>query len=1013
MVNIDRRLKSIVIGVSVGFLLSGAAGLAYEIIWMRMLGLVFGHSVLAVITVLTAFMTGLGLGSLLLGRAADSSRRPLALYGVVEAGIGVLCLLVPVLLPRLETVYLRVANRLGISFLTFSVLQFGMILLLLLPPTALMGGTLPIVSRLFVRDERTLGRRVGLLYALNTFGAVLGTAVVGYFVLPALGMRATLALAATLSIAVGVLMVAYDQYLHRLDPALAGWDAQLRPPAAPAPVEPAPPTGALGLMIVGIGLSGAASLVYEVAWTRALSLVIGSSTYAFTAMLLAFLLGIALGSWLFSRLRADRSVGPLAFGLIEGGIGASALVILPAFDKIPGLFLRAFTTSLGPGFVVLLEVALSVGVMLVPTLLIGASFPCAVTIAARRVASVGTRVGVLYGANTLGAIIGTIAAGFVLIPGLGVQSAVKVAVSANLLVTVAIAVGWARAIPRWQRWGAIALSLAIVADAWTMRPWDPAVMTSGVAIYTRGYKALLGKLDVAQILGRSRVLFYRDGPTATVTVHRLGEHTFLRVNGKTDASTGKDMNTQLMSGHLPLLLHPAPRTVLIIGLGSGVTVGAVARHDVERIDVVEIEAAVVAASRFFLEDNRNALADPRVHLVIADGRNFLKRAGTRYDVIISEPSSPWIGGLASLFSQEFFAIARAHLAPGGVMLQWIQGYGILPADLQMVVRTFGTAFPATSLWSSLPGDFLLVGQQQPRPLDLERITAMYERNAGLRDDMRRVGLQSPYALLADFVLGESDALRYAGTGLINTDDRLPLEFSAPRSLHLDTAAQNWRTVKSFRTADLPLMAPAAMRTLADPAVRYQLGLAYLRKGLDVDAAAEFERVLAAQPAHLAARLELGKIAFRKNLPLKAVRDFETVLRRDPRNAEACFGLARAYHAQLIPDEALRFASRAVDLEPANGTYQAYLAFLLNDRRRYAEAVAHYVLAREARPQDVSIVTALAATYLNQGKAPEAIRLLEDALAQRPGDPALLNKLREAYGKANQGPPPRPGDRGSS
>ncbi len=1001
--NSQRELKQILAGVLVCFFLSGATGLVYEVLWIRMLGLVFGHTVFAITTVLTAFMAGLGLGSFLLGRIADRQQHPLFLYGLLEAGIGLFCLLIPWLLPWVETLYLALARSLQLSFFAFSLAQFALIFLLLLIPTTLMGGTLPVLSRFFVTDEGSLGKRVGLLYALNTFGAVLGTAFAGYSLLPSVGMRGTLYLAAPLNIGLGLLVIAYDRHLRRLGPTGSREGAAPRQQTLPEIMRPPNVSARLiGLTVIGLGLSGAASMIYEVAWTRALSLVIGSSTYAFTAMLLAFLSGIALGSALFSRLSGEQRIGPGVFGLIELGIGLSALLILPAFEKMPDLLLRAFTVSLAPDFVLIVQVLLSIAAMLVPTLLIGASFPCAVQVAARGVDRVGLDVGRIYAVNTLGAIAGTFVAGFILIPTIGAQSAVKVAVLLNLAIGSAIAIGSAPASSVWQWGSAAGLSVAILAGLAWMPAWNQAVMASGVAVYAPQYQGFVGKVELARAFPNSRLLFYEDGLSATVTVHRAGAVTSLRINGKTDASTGADMHTQLMSGHLPLLVHPKPKAILIIGLGSGVTVGAVAQHPVERIDVVEIEPAVVKASRFFARENREALKDPRVHLAIADGRNFLLSTPRRYDVIISEPSNPWIDGLAALFSQEFYALAKRRLNPGGIMLQWVQGYGFLPSDLKMVVRTFRTAFPATSIWHAAgPSDYLLLGQEESRPLDLGRIKAEYEATPSLREDMERLGFRSPYALLADFLLAEPDAARYVLNADLNTDDLLPLEFSAPRSLYLDTASLNFKILKSFKSSEFPLLSPDGLRQLDSPEVRHDLGVAHARKGLFAEAAAEFEKALGRDPVHLRSLLELGKVQLRLNLPLKAVESFEAALRRDPKNAEAYFQLALAYQAQQLFPKALLFSSKAVALKPQDTSYRGHLAGLLHAQGRYQEAVEHYLVARRDKPKDIGILDGLGAAYLKQGKALEAIRVLEEALSYQPENPFLHQRIGNAYLAMNQ------------
>ncbi|MBI1962915.1 MAG: fused MFS/spermidine synthase, partial [Candidatus Rokubacteria bacterium] len=545
--------------VAACFFLSGATGLVYEVLWLRMLSLVFGHTVFAITTVLAAFMAGLSLGSFAFGRVADRRRSPLALYGALEIAIGLACAAVPFALPWLERGYLGLAATFEFSFLAFGLAQFALLFLALLVPTTLMGGTLPVLSRLFATDRESLAARVGALYALNTFGAVLGTAAAGYVLLPALGTRRTIWLAVAANLLVGLVALLLAQRS----------DKRGRPPVdSPALIAPeAPGPARAGLIGWALAASGAASMIYEVGWTRALALVIGSSTYAFTAMLLAFLLGIALGSALFARLAAARRAGPAAFAYLQLFIGAAALLILPAFERLPAVLLHALNVSLAPGFVLAVQVALAIGAMLVPTLLIGATFPCAVRLTARSVERVGVDVGRLYALNTLGAIAGTVLAGFALVPHLGVGRALRVGVLLNLAIGLGLALAARRELGGRRLAAATVLAGVGALGAAALPAWNPLVMASGASIYVRSYQSWVKGFDLSPALERERLLFYEDGPSATVSVHEQDGLRYLRVNGKTDASTGEDMHTQLMSGHLPMLLHPDPKTVLVIGLG--------------------------------------------------------------------------------------------------------------------------------------------------------------------------------------------------------------------------------------------------------------------------------------------------------------------------------------------------------------------------------------------------------------------------------------------------------------
>jgi spermidine synthase len=989
--------RRVLAGIVACFFLSGATGLVYEVLWIRMLGLVFGHTVFAVTTVLTAFMAGLGLGSWAFGRLADQLRRPLRLYGLLEIGVGAFCLLVPLLLPMVEHLYLGLARSVSLGFLTFSLAQFVLVLALLLPPTTLMGATLPVLSRLFATERGTLGRRVGLLYALNTFGAVVGTALAGYVLLPALGMQATLTLAAIVNLAVGALIVLVDRRLAEATPVPSE--------VIPLPLIPAhdpSETWPRRLTMLGLGLAGAASMMYEVAWTRALSLALGSSTYAFTAMLLAFLLGLALGSAIFSRVFGARPLGPAAFGLLQLGAGAAALGILPAFGRMPDAVVSALGFSLSPGFVLFVQVALAVGAMLVPTLLIGAAFPCAVQVIIRGTERVARDVGRLYAVNTLGAIAGTVLAGFGLIPLLGAQNTAKVAVLLNLGIGVALVATGFRVVAPWQRLTAGALAVGGVLGLALIPTWNATVMAAGAAIYPRQYQRFVGQGGVARALADSRLVFYRDGLTATVSVHQEGPLTSLRVNGKTDASNGLDMHMQLMLGHLPMLTRPEARSALVVGLGSGVTVGAVARHPLERIDVVEIEPAVVTAAGFFRKENRDALADRRVHLAVGDARNFMLASERRWDVIVSEPSNPWIGGIATLFSEEFYALARSRLAPGGVMVQWVDGYTIRPEDLKMIVKTFRTAFPATTVWHAHGvADFILLGSADIQPIDLGRAQAAWDASPELREDFTRMGFRTPWAFLADFLLTEIETARLSLGADLNDDDRLPLEFSAPKSLYRDTAQANYRMVRAFRAAELPLLLGRGAKHMDTPGARYDLGMAYLAKDMPAEAAVQLERAVAGDPAHVPSLIALGRALQRLEQPVRGIETLQTAARLDPRSAEAQAALARAWQTQRLTERAMEAATAAVRLAPDDASTRMLLGSLLEQQGKTAEAVEQYLAARQSRPRDAQLLESLATAYTRLGRGADAVTALEAALTLRPDDPALLARLGRAYLAVNQ------------
>jgi spermidine synthase len=682
-----------------------------------------------------------------------------------------------------------------------------------------------------------------------------------------------------------------------------------------------------------------------------------------------------------------RSPGLGMLALIQTAAALSALMMTPTLERFPALFARALAISSEPAVVLTVQVTLSLLAMLGPTLLLGASFPCAVAALGSGLDRVGRDTGRLYAASTAGAIAGAMAVGLALIPRLGVQASIKIGVALNVLAAVVAIIFGLRHIRARLRVAGIALGSVVLVVASLLPPWSPAVMSSGVAVYGHEWGRLMDKVSVADLVRTRRLLFYEEGPTATVTVH-ASSHLVLKANGKTEASTGPDMHTQLMAGHLPLLVHPAPRRALVIGLGSGVTVAAVARHPVERIDVVEIEPAITRAARLFARENRDVLEDPRVRITIADARSVLLSQPDRYDVIISEPSNPWISGVAMLFTREFYALARERLRPDGRMVQWVQGYSMAPADLRMMVRSFQTAFPATTIWSASNGDYLLLGAARPEPFPTERVLARHDGVPGVREDFQRAGLPVAVALYADFLLDETGAERYAAGAPINTDDLLPLEFSAPRSLYRDTTDENWRLLRAAGRVELP-------SGLDSAGARHAMGTAFLSKGLPAEAMREFDRALAHDPGHAPTLIERGRLFLSTKAPGEAQAAFAQALRHRPNDPELHYLLGAAQQATSGAGSALAAYRRAVELAPERVDFMRAYATALLQEGRASEALSYLLLARAFRPRDPALMDLAGFVYLQVGNAARAVELLQQAVAVAPAEAIYYFRLAQA------------------
>ena len=582
------------------FFFSGAAGLIYQVVWTRMLTQIFGNTTYAIATVLSAFMAGLALGSYWFGKIADRGKNDFLLYGILEAGVGVYGFLVPWLFAGAQKLYGPIFGLNQSYPFLFNLVLFFLSFVLLVFPTLLMGATLPVLSRFFVRSFADFGRRIGDLYATNTLGAVIGCAAGGFYLVPTLGMRATVFVAATVNMGIALVILIVDRLRDR-----APLEFVAQAEAAPESVAAAESRASsiLGwVLLVCFGLSGFASLVYENAWTRSLTLVIGSSIYSFSTMLVTFLVGLALGGFIYARFLGDRQARLSTFGVIELWVGLSALATIPLFEKLPLIFIRLLH-GFGDTFIVFLylQIFLSALVMFLPTVLLGMTFPLVARLFTQNLFRVGSGVGSSYAANTVGAVLGAFAGGFILIPNLGVQNTIIFAVVMNLLIGSWLLLSDVQ-LSVWLRYaaGLAVLVLAVIVPS-KIRRWDPNVLTSGVTVYADRYESLPTDSLRLEEMKRDDMLYYREGLTTTVSVQRItgSDYIYFRSNGKIDGSYG-DALSQLMTSYIAMLHHPKAERALTIGLGTGMSAKALATFkSVKEIEVIEIEPAMIAASKHF------------------------------------------------------------------------------------------------------------------------------------------------------------------------------------------------------------------------------------------------------------------------------------------------------------------------------------------------------------------------------------------------------------------------------
>lgn len=972
------------------FLFSGFCGLVYEVVWTRMLTQVFGNTTFAIATVLAAFMAGLALGSYLFGRLADRGRDYLLWYALLEGGVGIYGLLVLAVLGLTPLLYARLYRLIEVSFVAYSLALFGLAFVIILVPTVLMGATLPVLSRFFVTRFQQLGRRLGDLYAINTAGAVVGCAAAGFVLIPTLGLRASTILAAAINLGIAALIIGLRWAAPwAMAPRVVEEGAGPRPAGARVRRTPLEV-----LVLAGFGLSGAAAMILENAWTRALTMVIGSSTYSFTLMLTTFLIGLAAGSFLYARTWGGRSVRAAGFGGLEIAIGLAALATIPLFEELPFLFLR-LRRGFADSFEMLLAVQGSVAflVMIGPTLLLGATFPVVARLFTQSLYTLASSVGTAYACNTLGAIGGAFLGGFVLIPLVGVQGSIYVAVGLALATGVSLVL--ADPAPRLApRLVASGLAAGALAGALLLVPrWDRAVVTSGVTVYPDKFDKYPSKRLMREAMHRDALLFYREGLTATISVHRqrTDEYLYLRTNGKVDSSYGDEV-TMLLTGYLPLLMHPRAEQAMIIGFGAGMTAKAVATFPVRAIEVAEIEGAMIEAARFFEKKNGRIHADPRLRLITADGRNYMVGTPARYDVIISQPSNPWIAGIGNLYTREFYALARRKLSPNGIFAQWLQNYNMSPDDLRMVLRTFAEGFDDVSLWAVDEADFILIGSARPQAFDLAGFREAYRSNATLRADLSRFGLEDPYSLAGLYLMGRAEILRLAAGAEVNSDDLPRLEFSAPKNLGRSTGMLNWNFLKPF------MVRPAVrgLNGVDDPAGRrhYALARGYASIADGERALPELDRAIALGPREVAYQLLRVKVLSREGRTREAAEALSQAMALQPSRADLAPLLEVI--TEWEGEDGIPALRRIVEAWPDWLDAAVALGDALRWKEKNAEAEQVYLRARALAPADGRVLLGLGKIALERAEPQRAATLLEQALRSGTGPAHHYATLGEAY-----------------
>lgn len=772
--------------------LSGATSLIYEIVWIKQLTLVFGGTLYAISAVLCAFMTGLALGAWGISRCMREKQSPIRVYGVLEGLIGIYGLLFPWGLKVLGIIY-----PLTIRFFTdagpgLHFAEFILSTLLMLPATLFMGATLPLIGSWAIGTQtKTLFANISILYSINTFGAVFGCLFAQYFGIKLLGINGITWLAVALNCMVFL--------VSRQLPLVAKTEVEetLKKPnrktakKSPETALETEPDKALSVLLLAIfGFSGYASLASEILWTRALVFPLGSTLYSFALILATFLFGIALGSLVAEKILGN-SRGIFKFLIIELGIGVFCIAMIPAFDLLPELTVKAdlmfYDIHNTPLLTLLTRSVFAFGLMFLPTFGFGIIFPLANRIHISLFNSVSGTLGNSYAVNTVGAVLGTMTTPFILIPLLGVRGAIFFIYSVLILLACAGLANnrGAKSLAAHLAFGGV---LIFGGHVWS----TPAINTARLG------QGNFARMEVDVPKSRIRLLDYKEGDFATLSAVEdkdTGAHT-LYVNGFSTAtvsdSVGGSSYMQAM-GFVPMVLHPNPKQALVICFGTGNTLGTVSLFPDVIVDGVEIDRNVLSFAHWFSKWNHDVLKRLNTHMAIQDGRGYIRWTDKTYDVITLEPMSPVHAGVTNLYSREFYQLASKRLTPNGIMMQWLPLHLISPADAQSIIKTFQEVFPYTSVWNSfLTRIVLLVGSNQPIALDKTRFDALMT-NPDLRDTAEQMGVFS-FLDFMDFYLADGNKVKKSLGQAKSISDNFPiLEYSSVALL----PPLKWETDESF------------------------------------------------------------------------------------------------------------------------------------------------------------------------------------------------------------------------
>jgi spermidine synthase len=921
------QLRSIPFKILLLYFFSGVSALVYEIVWARMFGLIIGTAVAAWAAVLVAYMGGMAIGAVAGGRIADRVRRPLQFFVFFEAGIGLFGAASPAILHGVQQLYAIMPFLPG--------MQTIIAVTVLIVPTMLMGATFPVVSRALVAEERPYSYDLGMIYAANTSGAIIGTLATGFFLLPAVGMSASLIFAAAINFAVafGAMFCARNRdsgYAKNTSlTIIENSTSQRRMPAWLFPSV--------------LACSGFCAMAFEVLWSRALVFFLTSTTYAFTTTLSVVLMGLAgggLAAAVVARSRRDPVAWIAALQVCIGFWGFASPFLLHGID--PAIY---FAESRIVHFWwqwIAVRYAVCFTVIFPAAFCMGATFPLAIGASCRSFDTVGRVIGSLSSLNTLGGIAGSLAAAFLLIPVAGIQRSLAIVAIINCFAGLAV-MSRGMKVP-WNRIFAGALaSLVLCLICLTFSGRHPMVL------YSRAIRGAAHPVSVAS---------YKEDQTASVAVLETSRGRTLNIDGFNAAGTYRYEYMHLLA-HLPILLSPLPDTVLVICLGTGTTCGITALYSqVERVDCAEISPAVIASVHYFADVNYSIADNPKISIITGDGRNHLLRTLRRYDVITLEPMHPYLASATNLYSADFYRICRTRLSEHGVMAQWVPMHVLSRREYRMLIASFASVFPHTSLWF-LGTEGVLIGAMDSLRIDIGILKRRMSQD-DVRDDLAKISLSCPERLLSCFLMGERQIKEYVKDVPFISDDMPRIEFSAPRNL-----------IQPFNSLWLTNMEELLEKRV--PVLPFVIGTDSVEREIVRECSAASSMIMKAGIANSRQQFFQALKAADSALMFMPGDTTARMIRREAMDNAVllCLNGARGLRSQglLLPAEHAYLQALAVDslCAPAH----TELTTLYNSLGMVDKGLEHAQKAVTSLPNDPAMHTNLAVVYMNLNHPAEA------------------------------------------